>query len=258
MSTETKIEVTGATLTKVLKAQVSEAYARQSREATEEKWILESLPMVSRMARKIASYVTKEADMEDLISAGTLGLVRAARAYDPGRDAEFTTYAYIRVRGAIIDELRARTFVPATVHKQIRQVQKAYEKMTANLARTPSDAELAREVALSLEQLYRLFQQARKQQFLSIHGLSDDSPAMSSLTPVDQSPLPDDQLEHKELVTRMTGAIKDLPKRDRILLLLYYERDLSMKEIAQVLEITESRVSQLHASLLFKLSVKLR
>lgn len=258
MSTETKTRISGATLTKVLKAHVSEAYARQSREAAEEKWILENLPMVSRMARKIASYLTREADMEDLISAGTLGLVRAARAYDPGRDAEFKTYAYIRVRGAIIDELRARTFLPATVHKQLRQVQKTYEKVTANLGRTPSDAELAREVGLSLEQLYRLFQKARKQQFLSIHGLSDDSPVMSSLIPVDQSPSPGDQLERKELVARMTEAIGDLPKRDRILLLLYYERDLSMKEIAQVLEITESRVSQLHAGLLFKLSVKLR
>lgn len=258
MSTETKIQATGATLTKVLKAQVSEAYARQSREAAEEKWIIENLPMVSRMARKITSYLTNEADMEDLISAGTLGLVRAARAYDPGRDAEFKTYAYIRVRGAIIDELRSKTFVPAGVYKQIREVQEVYDRMTAMLGGAPSDAELAKEVGLSMEQLYRLFQQARKQQFLSIHGLSDDSPVLDALTPVDQAPLPGDQLERKELATRMAGAIKELPKRERILLLLYYERDLSMKEIAQVLEITESRVSQLHAGLLFKLAAKLR
>ncbi len=107
MSPETKALKDGAMLTKALKAQVSGAYARQSREAAEEQWILENLPMVTRMARKIASYITKEADMEDLISAGTLGLVRAARAFDPGKDAEFRTYAYIRVRGAIIDERRS-------------------------------------------------------------------------------------------------------------------------------------------------------
>ncbi len=111
---------------------------------------------------------------------------------------------------------------------------------------------------MSTEQLYRLFQQARKQQFLSIHGLSDDSPVMESLAPIEKSPSPDEQLERKETAARLASAIADLPKRDRILLLLYYERELSMKEIAQVLEITESRVSQLHASLLFKLSVRLR
>ena len=258
MSTETKTQTSGGTLTKALKAQISGAYARQSREAAEEQWILENLMMVRRMARKIASYLTKQADMEDLISAGTLGLVRAARAYDPGKDTEFKTYAYIRIRGAIIDELRAKSFVPATVHRRLREVQDVYARLTAQAGIAPSDEMLASEVGLSLEQLYQLFQKARKQQFLSIHGLNDDSPVMDSLIPVDQSPSPDDQLEHKETVARMIEAIADLPERDRILLLLYYERDLSMKEIAQVLEITESRVSQLHAGLLFKLSVKLR
>ena len=251
-------QTSGMTLTKALKVQISGAYARQSREAAEEQWILENLMMVRRMACKIASYLTKQADMEDLISAGTLGLVRAARAYDPGKDTEFKTYAYIRVRGAIIDELRAKSFVPATVHRRLREVQDVYAKLTAQTGSAPSDEMLAREVGLSLERLYRLFQKARKQQFLSIHGLSDDSPVMDSLIPVDPSPSPDDQLEHKEMVARMIEAIADLPERDRVLLLLYYERDLSMKEIAQVLEITESRVSQLHAALLFKLSVKLK
>ncbi|MCP4376524.1 MAG: FliA/WhiG family RNA polymerase sigma factor [bacterium] len=246
------------TMTNALKAQASGAYARQSREMDEEKWIVENLPMVSRMARKIASYLTKEADMEDLISAGTLGLVRAARAYDPGRDAEFRTYAYIRVRGAIIDELRAKSFVPATVHRRIKKVREIYERLTAQTGKAPSDEALAAEAGLTINQLYQLFQKARKQQFLSIHGLSDEAPTLDSLMPADRAPTPDKQAEHKETIARMTAAIADLPKRDRILLLLYYQRELSMKEIAQVLEITESRVSQLHAGLLFKLSVRLK
>jgi len=258
VSIETTSTADSVTLTRALKARASCAYAQQGREAAEENWIVENLEMVSRMARKIASYVTNNADMEDLISAGTLGLVRAAKAYDPGKDTEFTTYAYIRVRGAIIDELRSKTFVPTTVHRRIRDVQELYEKLTAQLGDTPSDERLAREAGISLEQLYKLFQQGRTQQFLSIHGLSDEAPAMASLMPVDHNPSPSDQLEKKELAERMATAIAELPKRDRILLLLYYERELSMKEIAQVLEITESRVSQLHAGLLFKLSVKLK
>ncbi len=180
MSPETgKTTAPGPTIDRALKAQISEAYARQSREAFEERWIVDNLPMVSRIARRIASYITNHADMEDLISAGTVGLVRAARAFDPNREAEFKTYAYIRIRGSIIDELRSQSFVPTAVHKQIRRIQDACERFMGEHDRMPGDAELAGEVGLSLEKLYQTFQKARKQHFLSIHGLSD---APSGLT----------------------------------------------------------------------------
>ncbi|MCK4626119.1 MAG: FliA/WhiG family RNA polymerase sigma factor [Phycisphaerae bacterium] len=256
MSTQTDKTSPGLIDTKVLRAQITQAYAKQSREAAEEQWILENLPMVRHIAQKIASYLSNQDDMEDLISAGTVGLVQAARAYDTDSDAEFRTYAYIRVRGAIIDEMRHKSFVPSAVHKQIRQIRQVYENLTAATGTPPDDAELANEVGLSLEQLYRTLQTARKQQFLSINGLSEDSPASGPMI-IDKLPSPDAQIEQKETIELLAEAIKKLPKRDRTILLLYYERDLTMKEIAQVLEITESRVSQLHASALFKLSVKL-
>lgn len=258
MSTQTHNKTPGVMETKALKAKISEAYARQSREADEEQRILQNLPLVRHIASKVASYVTNEADKEDLISAGTLGLIRAAKAYDPQKDAEFRTYAYIRIRGAIIDELRGRSFVPVTVFHELRRIRQAYQKLAAELGRPPDDGELSREVNLPEEQLYRAFQDARKEQFLSIHGLDEERPTTGSLLLVDQLPSPDAQVERKETIARMTQAIKSLPERERILLLLYYERDLSMKEIAQVLDVTESRVSQLHAGALFKLSMKLR
>lgn len=259
MSPETgKTTAPGPAINLALKAQISEAYARQSREAFEERWIVENLPMVSRIARRVASYITNQADMEDLVSAGTVGLVRAARAFDPNRNAEFKTYAYIRIRGAIIDELRSQSFVPTAVHKQIRQIQDVCERFMCEHNRMPGDSELAKEVGLPLEKLYQLFQKARKQHFLSIHGLSEASDGLAPLAPVDGAPSPEAQLERKEQLALMTKAIQELPKRDRILVLLYYERELSMKEIAEVFSISESRVSQLHASAIFKLSVKLR
>ncbi len=256
MSTQTDKTMPAPMSTKALRAKISQAYAEQSRKAAEERWIVENLPMVRKIAQKVASYVSNAADMEDLISAGTVGLVRAARAYDTGKDAEFRTYAYIRVRGAIIDELRSRSFVPSAVHKQIKQIRQAYQRLTDESGAPPDDAELSRAVGLSPEQLYRTLQEARKQQFLSIHGLSKDQPTAGPMI-IDKLPLPDTQIERKELLERLAGAIRELSKRDRTLLLLYYERDLTMKEIAQVLDITESRVSQLHASALFKLSMKL-
>jgi len=213
---------------------------------------------VRHIARKIASKLSGNIDIEDLISAGTVGLVRAARGYDPDKNAEFRTYAYIHIRGAIIDDLRSRSFVPPTAHKQIRLVREAYERLTMRDGRPPDDVELADEAGVSLDQLYQTLQDARKQQFLSIHGLDDDRPVLSSLMPVDKSRSPDAQAEHKEQLARMAKAIAELPEKDRTVLLLYYERDLTMKEIAEVLNLTESRISQLHASALFKLAMKLR
>jgi len=240
-----------------LRARISEAYARQSREATEERWILDNLPLVRHIAQKIAGNLHGRVELEDLISAGTVGLVRAARAYDPGRDAEFRTYAYIRVRGAIIDELRGRSFVPMSVHKQLQHVRGVYQRLVAEQGRPPADEDLAREAGLTAEQLYRTLQEARKQHFLSIHGLGDEEPSGGSLIPIALTPSPDVQVERKELLARLAQAIAAMSKKDRTVLLLYYERDLTMKEIAAVLEVTESRVSQLHASAIFKLSMAL-
>ena len=259
MTTETSNLPPGADGAKVLQARAAQAYATQSRESLEEQWILDHLPMVRHIVQKVAAQLSQKMDLEDLISAGTLGLVKAARAFDPSRDAEFKTYAFIRIRGAVIDELRGRSFVPSAVHHQVRKVQQAYRELTASAGgKPPDDEELARALNMPLEQLYRILAEARTQHFLSIHGLKGDHPATDALAPLDGAPAPSDQAERKELLERLAAAIRELPQRDRLVLLLYYERDLTMKEIAGVLKITESRVSQLHASAVFKLSMKLR
>ncbi|MBS3734266.1 MAG: FliA/WhiG family RNA polymerase sigma factor [Phycisphaerae bacterium] len=240
-----------------MRARVSAAYAAESRHAQEEKWILDHLPLVRHIVHRIAGHVGNQADIEDLISAGTLGLIKAARAYDPSKDAVFKTYAYIRVRGAVIDELRGRSFAPASVHGQVRRIRQAYEQYAAAHGHPPDDEQLAAEVGISLGQLYRTLEEARRQHFLSIHGLTDDSPELGVFIPPDDAPGPEDRAERKEMLERLAEAIRTLPQRDRLVLLLYYERDLTMKETAAVLGVTESRVSQLHAGALFKLSVKL-
>ncbi|MFP3936924.1 MAG: sigma-70 family RNA polymerase sigma factor [Phycisphaerae bacterium] len=242
-----------------LRARATQAYAQQSRQAREQQWILQYLPLVRHVVSKVTAKLTYKKDVEDLISAGTLGLVKAARAYDPSQETSFKTYAYIRIRGAVIDELRGRTFAPAGIHARVREAKEAYEQCLAELGRPPGDEELAEKLGLSLDELYRLFEDMRKQHFLSIHGLSDDEPAiLGRLTPADNEPSPADKAEHKETLERLLQAIRELPERDRIVILLYYERDLTMKEAATVLEVTESRVSQLHAGALFKLAMKLK
>lgn len=244
--------------TRALRAKISEAYADQSAQQLREKLIIDFLPLVRHVVRKITSPISSRMDIEDLISAGTLGLVKAAHGFDPTREVEFKTYAYIRIRGAVIDEMRSRSFVPVNVHKQISKAQEAYRDFTTRNGIPPTDEELAGKLGWPLEQLHKSFEEARKQHFLSIHGLSEDQPALGALIPTDSTPSPAALAERKEMARLLAQAITDLPKKDRLVILLYYERDLTMKEIAQVLSITESRVSQIHASALFKLSMKLR
>ena len=236
----------------------SRAYASQSRATIEDGLITDYLPLVRHVVAKVAANLPQHADREDLISAGTIGLVKAARTYDPGKGAEFKTYAYIRVRGAVIDELRRRSFVPPGMQTQINAVRGAYQEFAAAHGRSPSDEELADIMHISVPQLYRVMEEARNRHFLSIHGLSDDEPALGSFLPADPAMAPDAQAEKRELSEQLAAAIEKLSEKERIVILLYYERDLTMKEAAQVLKVTESRVSQLHASALFKLSLKLR
>ncbi len=241
-----------------LREKASQAYASQSRDGIEERWILDNLPMVRRIAQKVAPYLSNnDIDMEDIISAGTVGLVKAARAFDPNKVAEFKTYAYIRVRGAIIDELRSRSFVPSPVYNRIKNIEATYRRFLGQRGVPPDDAELAEASGISRKQLYRTLQEARKQTFLSIHNLTDGASGLDVLGLTNRVPGPDVQAERNELLTRLSKAIRELPRNDRIIMLLYYERDLTMKDIAKTLSISEPRVSQLHASALFKLSINL-
>ena len=258
MSTGTSATTAGELPARNRAAKVSQAYASQSREPQEERWILDNLPLVRHIVQKVASQMSRNADLEELISAGTLGLVKAARAYDPNRDAEFRTYAYIRIRGAVIDELRSRSFVPPTVHNQIRQMQQAYQRFYAQHGVPPTDEDLANQIGITLDELYHTMEEARRQHFLYIHGLSDDQTSLESLMPVSRGSSPESLVERQELLEKLAGAIREMPARDRHILMLYYERDLTMKEVAAVLKVTESRVSQLHASALLKLSMKFK
>jgi RNA polymerase sigma factor for flagellar operon FliA len=244
--------------TKALQARIREAYDRQQQDWSREQLILDNLAMVRHIAQKVAANLPRRPDMEELISAGTLGLVQAARSFDPARGNEFSTYAYIRVRGAIVDELRRRSFVPVSVHGRIRAVRDAWQACAAEYGRPPTNQELADRAGLSVDDLHRVMEDARNQQFMSIHGLTEDGPALTAMLPCRSEDSPSHAAERRELLERLAQAIRDLPDKERKVILLYYERDLTMKETAAVLEVTESRVSQLHASAVFKLSCQLK
>jgi RNA polymerase sigma factor FliA len=234
-----------------------EAYGRQVRQVRQDALVLEHLPLVHRIVSQVVSYLHPPLNREDLVSAGTLGLIQAARDYDPACGAEFGTYAYMRVRGAVIDELRRWSFAPARLKKQLDRAQALVREAIEQTGRPPSDEELAAAMDLRPRQLYRLFEQARARHFLSLHGLDEETPALGAALAAPTHP-PAGQVEQQELRTALAAAIGGLPDRQRQIVLLYYTRELTMRQIAAVLGVTESRVSQLHAAALFSLSVRLR
>ncbi len=234
------------------------AYAGQNKKPFDERQIAQFLPLVHKIAQRAASYLRPPLTYEDLVSAGTVGLVKAARDYDPAFNTEFNTYAYIRIKGAVLDEIRGWAFVPPAVNKQIRRTMDISVEITKQTGIPPTESELAEKLGISVAQVYETLENARMQQFLSIDGSYENTPALANILAAPQTKTPDQQFEQAEIIDRLAQAIQQLDQRQRQLVLLYYQQHLTMKQIAELFGITEPRVSQLHASALFNLSTQLR
>jgi RNA polymerase sigma factor for flagellar operon FliA len=243
---------------KHLKTVALRAYSGQKQQSVDDQRITSFLPMVHKIVRQVVTYLKPPLSFEDLVSAGTVGLVKAARDYDPFRQAEFKTYAYIRIKGAVLDELRGWSFVPANLNKRIQNALELSRKIAEQTGTTPTDEELAEKLGITIDKLYQTFENARAQHFVSIDGFADNTPILGDILAAANATTPDEQIEQTELIDNLTQAIQQLPERKRQLVLLYYQQHLTMKQIADLFKITEPRVSQLHASALFNLSVKLR
>lgn len=241
-----------------LKCMAARAYAKQQQAPAEDKRITDFLPMVHKIVSQVTSYLKPPLSREDLVSAGTIGLIKAAHDYDATKNAEFKTYAYIRVRGAVIDELRSWSFAPPSLNKQLQQAEQAYDESVKNTGAAPTDEEIAAKMGITTGKLYRTYENARARHFLSISGYNDDEPALANLLVSKNTNSPDGNMAQAELAEQLVEAIQSLPEKQRQIIILYYQQELTMKEIAEVLEITESRVSQLHSGALFKMSSNLR
>lgn len=237
-----------------IKTIASRLYAKQK--ITDEQ-ISELIPMVNAVARKVISYIKPPLTIDDLVSAGMVGLVKAAKDYDPSHNAEFKTYACIRIRGAILDELKSWSFVSDNVRKKIKEAMTLSQQIEQETGVSPGDDELAEKLGISTEELYKTYENARAQQFVSMDCPTEDEYSLGSLIACANTDSPDCNLEKQELMEKLAEAIGQLDQKQRQLILLYYQQNLTMKQIAEVFSITESRVSQIHSSAIFNLSVKL-
>ena len=241
-----------------MKAVALRSYEVQKTRAVSEDQLVDFLPLVNRIAHKVASYLRPPLSFEDLVSAGVVGLIKAVRDYDASHGAGFKTYAYIRIKGAILDELRSASMLPTAVNRQVKEVQDLSRRIIEKTGTPPTDEELADTLGVSPEEICQLMDSARVQRFVSLNAFEGEGPSLDETLPAPHTASPDQQLERTELVEGLAGAIGRLDSKRRQIVVLYYQQHLTMKQIAEVLGITESRVSQLHASALFSLSATLR
>jgi RNA polymerase sigma factor for flagellar operon FliA len=219
-------------------------------------------PLVKYVAGRLGSGLPAHVDEGDLVSYGLLGLIGAIERYDPDRDIKFETYAISRIRGSIIDELRALDWVPRSVRSRAREIERAIVTLEAKLGRAPTDDEIAGKVGISLEELEdSLTDIARSSiaaldELWSVSGEGDQISLLDTLEDP-ESARPADALDETELREILGDAIARLPEREKLVITLYYYEELTLREIGDVLGVTESRVSQLHTKAILRLKARL-
>ncbi|MBI2027569.1 MAG: FliA/WhiG family RNA polymerase sigma factor [Deltaproteobacteria bacterium] len=212
--------------------------------------IQEYMPLIKFIAKKIAMRLPANIELDDLVSSGVIGLIDAIEKYDPTRDNQFKTYAEFRIRGAILDELRAQDWVPRSVREKSKMLERACFAIEKRLGRRASNKEIAKELGVSLEELHDLLSQTKPVSILNIDSFSDfsqsDKKNFLKLIQMDSFDDPLSSLNDKDIKEMIISNLEELPEKQRLVLALYYYEDLNLKEIGEILNVTESRVSQLH------------
>jgi RNA polymerase sigma factor FliA len=237
--------------------------ARPDDRALRDRLILTYAPLVKYVAGRLGSGLPAHVEEEDLVSYGLLGLMGAIERYDPNRDVKFETYAVTRIRGAIIDELRSLDWVPRSVRARAREIERAIARLEAKLHRAPTDEEIAGRVGISVDELEASLTDisrssiAALDELWSIGGSGGDHVALIDTIEDTEAPAPESSFAETELKEALGEAITRLPEREKLVVTLYYYEELTLREIGEVLGVTESRVSQLHTKAVLRLKARL-
>ena len=227
-------------------------YKQNGDESARERLVIASAPLVRFIAGRMASGLPSHVDEADLVSYGLLGLIAAIERCEPEREIKFETVAVARIKGAIIDELRSLDWVPRSVRSRARDVEKAHADLAAKLGRAPSEAEMAEKLQISEEEFQDTLLEIANSSVLALDDLwtfADPEGGQVSVLDTIRDPSavdPEAEAQASELKDRLADAIESLPDRERLVIALYYYENLTLREIGEVLGVTESRVSQLH------------
>jgi RNA polymerase sigma factor for flagellar operon FliA len=231
--------------------------------ATRERLILHYSPLVKYVAGRVGVGLPPNIEQADLVSYGIFGLIDAIEKFDIERSIKFETYAISRIRGAIIDELRAIDWIPRSVRYKAREVEKAYAALEAELHRTPTEPEVAERLGITLEELHAIFSQVSYvnvvalDELLTIGGEKGDKLSLVDTLEDPRAEDPVTAFETEETKFILARAINQLPEREKIVVTLYYYEGLTLAEIGRVLGVTESRICQMHTKAVLQLRAKL-
>jgi RNA polymerase sigma factor for flagellar operon FliA len=232
------------------------AYAHAAPAADMDRLVRQHADLVKRIAYHLAGRLPPQVEVDDLIQAGMIGLLEAAQHYTTGRGASFETYAGIRVRGAMLDALRKLDWAPRSVHRKARAAAAALREVELRHSGEASDADIAATMGVSIDEYHRILQDALGCQLLRLNDAEEGEE--STLTRVaDAAPDPLGEALDGSLRDAVIAAVQELPERERLVLSLYYEQELNLKEIGAVLKVTESRICQLHGQALLRLRGRL-
>ncbi len=213
-------------------------------------------PLVKRIACHLINRLPASVQLEDLIQAGMIGLLEAARNYDEDQGASFETYAGIRIRGAMLDEIRKNDWAPRSVHRKSRMVAEAVREIENAHGRDARDYEIAEALGISLQEYYNILQDASSNKILSFEDMGNGEDSMLDNVS-DGAPGILDGLQREDLRRLVAEAIAGLPERERLVMGLYYDEELNLREIGAVMGVSESRVSQIHSQAVIRLQARL-
>jgi RNA polymerase sigma factor for flagellar operon FliA len=238
-------------------------YRRSRDQALRDRLILTYAPLVKYVAGRLGSGLPAHVDEGDLVSYGLLGLIAAIERYDPDRDVKFETYAIARIKGSILDELRAMDWVPRSVRSRAREIERAMTELESKLGRAPNDEEISAKVGITIEELENSLTDisrssiAALDELWTVSGSGGDTIALIDTIEDTQGPEPQSAFAQTEMREAIADAISRLPEREKLVITLYYYEDLTLREIGEVLGVTESRVSQLHTKAILRLKARL-
>ena len=239
-----------------------EEFKKNKSPALRDKFIRQYMPLVKYVAGKVAIGLPASVEFDDLVGYGQFGLLDAINKYDTSKNVKFKTYAVTRIRGAIFDELRQIDWVPRSVRQKSREIEEAIVSLESKLGRTASDSEIATSLNMSEDEYHKTIMKVSGTSVLSLNdiwytGDENDNMSIGSNIESPSSLNPAVIAEREEIRKVAAEAISELPEKEKLVIVLYYHEDLTFKEIGDVLEVSESRISQLHAKANLRLRAKL-
>lgn len=240
------------------KEKLWDAYRQKKTQETREQLIIEYAQLVKLVAGRLSMYLGHNVEYDDLVSYGIFGLIDAIDKFDLEKNVKFETYASLRIRGAILDQIRKMDWIPRSVRQRQRKIDEAMKQIEMRTGKTASDEELAKQLGLTEEELYSWQTQLKVTNVVSLNEFEENGPEpmIDSAHPVRFSQ-PEEVVEEAELQEKLAESLELLTEKERRVIELYYYEDMTLKEISKILEVSESRISQLHTKALNKMRKKM-